>query len=257
MRLRLASVRRAFRRASRERLRDRSILGERGRFRRVPSRPGTEASPASTWCSRPDGGFRTRCPTCPRGVLGAPPVRHHPDRFAPVRAADDLRVRRAERFRSPACRTTCSATASTTTATAGSTSAAAAARAVIGELKECWLVPASQIDPRRGEPVGWCSDIFGGSVACTSARATRRALVWSGNCEGASQPFFADVCAPGDFDCDGADANSRSRGLHGAPEGRLCLALFCWARPLTHAEPPVRVEAPTARSSSVSPSRAC
>ena len=35
--------------------------------------------------------------------------------------------------------------------------------------------------------------------------------VWDGECRGAQPPFADDVCAPGDFDCDGRDLNSRSQ----------------------------------------------
>jgi hypothetical protein len=81
--------------------------------------------------------------------------------------------------------------------------------AVLGELKDCWLVPASQIDDATNEPVGWCKANSHGTVACMRSPGDAFRLVWAGTCEGASQPFFSDVCAPGDFDCDGAEGNSR------------------------------------------------
>ena len=89
--------------------------------------------------------------------------------------------------------------------------------AVLGDVKDCWLVPPSQVDPMTGEPVGYCRTFSRGSVACTRSSGDATRLVWSGVCEGANQPFFSDICAPGDFDCDGAESNSRVQDCSCAP----------------------------------------
>jgi hypothetical protein len=88
--------------------------------------------------------------------------------------------------------------------------------AALGATKQCWLVPANQIDP-AGTPVGWCRTFSHGTVTCTRSPGDATRLVWSGRCEGASPPFFSDVCAPGDFDCDGAEGNSRVEDCTCAP----------------------------------------
>jgi hypothetical protein len=85
------------------------------------------------------------------------------------------------------------------------------AGANVGDTRTCWLVPSTQIELASAEPVGWCKEHSRGVVTCTregSGDATR--LVWDGQCVGAEQPFADDVCAPGDFDCDGREANSRA-----------------------------------------------
>ncbi len=73
-----------------------------------------------------------------------------------------------------------------------------------GQTKPCYLVPPSQIDPSTGQPVGWCKDNALGSLDCAGAEFP----AWSGVCRGAQAPYRHDVCAPGDFDCDGLAANS-------------------------------------------------
>jgi hypothetical protein len=80
-----------------------------------------------------------------------------------------------------------------------------------GDTRPCWLVPSSQAELGSRQPVGWCRENSRGVLTCIrqgGGDATR--LVWDGHCEGAEQPFADDVCAPGDFDCDGLEANSRS-----------------------------------------------
>jgi hypothetical protein len=81
----------------------------------------------------------------------------------------------------------------------------------LGATRPCWLVPPTQTEFETNRPVGWCREHSRGVVTCIregSGDATR--LIWDGQCTGAQQPFADDVCAPGDFDCDGIEANSRA-----------------------------------------------
>ncbi len=79
-----------------------------------------------------------------------------------------------------------------------------------GETKPCWLVPASQAD-NSGHAVGWCTTNSVGTVKCVSNITGEFSTPkWDGQCRGAQPPFADDVCAPGDFDCDGLDANSKA-----------------------------------------------
>ncbi|MDP9150923.1 MAG: hypothetical protein M3O36_13415 [Myxococcota bacterium] len=73
-----------------------------------------------------------------------------------------------------------------------------------GLTKPCYLVPASQINPQTGQAVGWCKDNALGSLDCAGLEFPS----WSGVCRGAQAPYRHDVCAPGDFNCDGLAANS-------------------------------------------------
>lgn len=79
-----------------------------------------------------------------------------------------------------------------------------------GETKACWLISGTQADP-GGSAVGWCASNSRGTVACrvegTGEFTTR---VWDGECRGAQPPFASDVCANGDFDCDGTVGNSKT-----------------------------------------------
>lgn len=81
-----------------------------------------------------------------------------------------------------------------------------------GETRECWLVSGSQVDANTGEAVGWCASNSRGTQSCvvegTGENATRK---WEGQCRGAQPPFAEDVCANGDFDCDGLTANSQTQ----------------------------------------------
>ncbi len=72
----------------------------------------------------------------------------------------------------------------------------------VGLTKPCYLVPPTQtVD---GQPVGWCAQNSVGTVACEQLGADAGALgKWSGVCRGAQPPYASDVCAPGDFDCNG------------------------------------------------------
>jgi hypothetical protein len=81
----------------------------------------------------------------------------------------------------------------------------------VGATRTCWLVPSTQAELETSLPVGWCREHSRGLVTCIregGGDTTR--LTWDGQCAGAEQPFADDVCAPGDFDCDGRVANSRS-----------------------------------------------
>jgi hypothetical protein len=73
----------------------------------------------------------------------------------------------------------------------------------VGTTKPCWLVPASQTV--NGVPVGWCATNSKGTVDC--AQHGEGTPTWSGNCRGAQPPYASDVCAPGDFNCDGKEEN--------------------------------------------------
>jgi hypothetical protein len=79
-----------------------------------------------------------------------------------------------------------------------------------GGTEKCWLVPASQADS-TGQAVGWCRTNSLGTEACiTTGSGEFTKNVWSGECRGAQPPYANDVCANGDFDCDGLAANSKT-----------------------------------------------
>ena len=81
----------------------------------------------------------------------------------------------------------------------------------VDDTRVCWLVPSSQTELETSRPVGWCKEHSHGVMRCIREGAGDAArTIWSGQCEGAQQPFADDVCAPGDFDCDGREANSRA-----------------------------------------------
>ena len=73
-----------------------------------------------------------------------------------------------------------------------------------GQTKDCYLVPASQADTASKKAVGWCADNAKGSLDCAGTEFPK----WSGTCRGAQPPYRHDVCAMGDFNCDGLDQNS-------------------------------------------------
>jgi hypothetical protein len=73
----------------------------------------------------------------------------------------------------------------------------------VGTTKTCYLVPASQT--QNGVPVGWCAQNSVGTMACS--QHGEGSPTWSGVCRGAQAPFAEDVCAPGDFNCDGKAEN--------------------------------------------------
>ena len=77
-----------------------------------------------------------------------------------------------------------------------------------GITKECHLVPASQTS--GGLPVGWCAQNSKGTVDCLKPQS-EFAGHWSGQCRGAQPPFADDICANGDFNCDGKDQNATSQ----------------------------------------------
>jgi hypothetical protein len=76
-----------------------------------------------------------------------------------------------------------------------------------GITKTCYLVPASQTF--AGKPVGWCASNAKGTVDCVKP-SSEFLGTWSGQCRGAQPPYADDVCANGDFDCDGKDQNSKA-----------------------------------------------
>lgn len=85
-----------------------------------------------------------------------------------------------------------------------------------GTTKTCYLVPASQTF--GGLPVGWCAQNSKGTVDCLKP-SSEFGGTWSGQCRGAQPPFADDVCANGDFNCDGKDQNSKASdcSCKGAP----------------------------------------
>ncbi|MFT3839837.1 MAG: hypothetical protein QM723_22815 [Myxococcaceae bacterium] len=76
-----------------------------------------------------------------------------------------------------------------------------------GTTKDCWLVPPTMANPQTSTPVGWCSTNSKGSLDCAGGEIA----FWSGQCRGA-QPPGHEVCAPGDFNCDGLDGNPDDTG---------------------------------------------
>ena len=74
-----------------------------------------------------------------------------------------------------------------------------------GTRKDCYLVPASQTV--AGVPAGWCAQNSKGTMECTGIEFPK----WSGNCRGAQPPYADDICAPGDFDCDGKEQISKAK----------------------------------------------
>lgn len=83
--------------------------------------------------------------------------------------------------------------------------------AAAGETKPCWLVPSSQVDAQTGEPAGWCAQNSRGTQRCRTVGTGENPLrEWDGECRGAQPAFGDDVCAAGDFDCDGREVNSKA-----------------------------------------------
>jgi hypothetical protein len=81
----------------------------------------------------------------------------------------------------------------------------------VGTTKPCSLVSPTQVDPATNKPVGWCAINSMGTEKCITKGNEVLTAVWDGECRGAQPPFADDVCAPGDFDCDGRDLNSKTR----------------------------------------------
>lgn len=77
-----------------------------------------------------------------------------------------------------------------------------------GVTRTCYLVPATQVDPDGGLPVGWCGTNAKGSADC----AGDELATWSGLCRGAQPPAIVDSCSTGDFNCDGLDMNNAAQG---------------------------------------------
>ncbi|MCC6215773.1 MAG: hypothetical protein IT376_12985 [Polyangiaceae bacterium] len=79
-----------------------------------------------------------------------------------------------------------------------------------GETKWCTLASSTQADA-SGKPVGWCEANAVGTMKCVTEIVGEFTYGrWDGECRGALPPYADDVCAPGDFDCDGAPMNSRA-----------------------------------------------
>jgi hypothetical protein len=100
-----------------------------------------------------------------------------------------------------------------------------------GSTKDCYLVPASQT--AGGLPVGFCAANSKGTVDCQKVNEV--SSVWSGQCRGAQPPYADDVCAPGDFNCDGLPFNSKAQNCTCQTD-----PVVCPSTPLTTAPyPPV------------------
>jgi len=84
-----------------------------------------------------------------------------------------------------------------------------------GTTRTCYLVPPSKADPSTGKPVGFCAENSKGTMSCVQKNELIRE--WDGYCKGAQQPYAEDVCAPGDFDCDGRDSNNPNLDCSCAP----------------------------------------
>jgi hypothetical protein len=94
-----------------------------------------------------------------------------------------------------------------------------------GQTKPCYLVPASQADSATKTPLGWCATNSRGSLDCAGAEFPK----WSGVCRGAQPPYPDDICAPGDFNCDGLPENSHTKNCS-CPQG---VPVQCPTAPLT------------------------
>ncbi len=79
-----------------------------------------------------------------------------------------------------------------------------------GTTKPCWLVSGTEVDPTTKGPVGWCARNSVGTLTCRASDDDVRPPLWDGECRGAQPPFADDICAPGDYDCDGIEHNSRT-----------------------------------------------
>ena len=88
----------------------------------------------------------------------------------------------------------------------------------VGTTKPCALVSGSQVDHATHKPVGWCAQNSVGTVSCIATDAELTRPVWDGECRGAQLPFGDDICGPGDFDCDGLAANSKTQDCRCATE---------------------------------------
>ena len=79
----------------------------------------------------------------------------------------------------------------------------------IGGTKDCYLMPSSWTDDATKLPVGWCAQNSKGTVRCAHMGGTAEQPIreWDGECRGATPPWPDDVCAQGDFNCDGVPLN--------------------------------------------------
>ncbi len=118
-----------------------------------------------------------------------------------------------------------------------------------GATRTCWLLPASQADA-TGSAVGWCRENARGSMRCvqTGAGEFLRAA-WDGTCRGAEGAYASDVCAPGDYDCDGVDEN---------PAGVDCscydVVVSCPTEPLVAAPYPIATDLERKKPNPLDPS---
>ena len=80
----------------------------------------------------------------------------------------------------------------------------------VGSTKDCYLMPSSWTDDTSKLPVGWCAQNSKGTVRCAhmGGTAEQPLRLWDGECRGASPPWPDDVCANGDFNCDGVEMNA-------------------------------------------------
>ena len=98
-----------------------------------------------------------------------------------------------------------------------------------GQTKDCYEVPPSQANPATHLPVGWCTDNSKGSLDCAGVEFPK----WSGICRGAQPPYQHDVCAPGDFNCDGLPENSDTQDC-----SCKAVTVTCPTTPITEAPYP-------------------
>ena len=89
----------------------------------------------------------------------------------------------------------------------------------VGSTKDCYLMPSSWVDDASKLPVGWCALNSKGTVKCIHKGGPPEQPIreWDGECRGAQPPLGDDVCAPGDFNCDGVPLN---------PVGTDCACVF-------------------------------
>jgi hypothetical protein len=79
----------------------------------------------------------------------------------------------------------------------------------LGATKDCWEMPSSLTTGKPDFKVqGWCDPNSKGKEVCINVGAPETPILrWSGTCMGAQKPFDQDICAPGDFNCDGVPSN--------------------------------------------------
>jgi hypothetical protein len=111
-----------------------------------------------------------------------------------------------------------------------------------GTTKDCYLVPA--IQTQAGVPVGWCAQNSKGTVDCV--KTSEVSITWSGQCRGAQPPYADDVCAAGDFDCDGKPFNSKKQDCSCETDPVTCPTMPLTTVPYPPAKAlPLKVDAST------------